>query len=226
MAKPYFLFLQELAEHNNKDWMDANRNQFLEVRSEFLEDVGFILDQLTEWEPEMIPLQPKDCVFRQNRDIRFSPNKSPYKTNLAAYFSVGGKKSNGPGYYLHLQPGGSFVAGGIWMPTGEILKLIRKEIDYSGGELENILLDPVFKDKFPALGGEKLKTSPRDYDADHPYIDFLKHKSFIVTAPIPDQLVESGNYTSMVVDLFRLMKPFHDFLLRAMDNSGNGLGNV
>ncbi|MBW3468979.1 DUF2461 domain-containing protein [Arthrospiribacter ruber] len=224
MSKNYLSFLSQLAKNNHKEWMDENRDWYQEVRAEFLQDVAELLSEISKWEPALSAFKPKDCVFRQNRDIRFSPNKAPYKTNLAAYFSVGGKKSNGPGYYLHIQPGESFIAGGIWMPPSEVLKNIRQEIDYSGKELENILTEPKFQEAFGGMEGEKLKTSPRDYDAGHPYIELLRHKSFIVSTSFSDEEIKSGNYKEKAIHHFQLMKPFHEFLSRAIEDAEGGEG--
>ena len=161
MSQQYLKFLKALADNNHKDWMDTNKAWYLEVRGNFLKEVEELLRKVSDWEPALSTLHPKDCVFRQNRDVRFSANKDPYKTNFAAYFSVGGKKSNGPGYYLHIQPGQSFIAGGIWMPPADVLKKIRQEIDYSGDELRKILSNPDFRKTFPNLEGDQLKTTPK-----------------------------------------------------------------
>lgn len=204
--------------------MDANKKWYLETRETLLEDVAVMLRQLTDLEPDLAAFKPKDCVFRQNRDVRFSANKDPYKTNFGIYFSPQGKKSPGPGYYVQIQPGNSFMAGGIWMPETETLKKIRKEIDYSGAELKQIENDPEFKQLFPKIDGEKLKTSPRDYEADHPYIEHLKLKSFTVSHPISDKAVDSGVFINSALDGFRRMKPFNDFLTRAIEEVEDGSG--
>jgi uncharacterized protein (TIGR02453 family) len=222
--RPYLDFLSALANNNHKDWMDANKVWYMETKSRFLEDVEVLLKELTELEPELSAFKPKDCVFRQNRDIRFSSNKAPYKTNFGAYFSPKGKKSPGPGYYLQIQPGNSFLAGGIWMPEADTLKKIRKEIDYSGAELERIENDPEFKKLFAGIEGEKLKTNPRDYGPDHPYIDYLKLKSFTVSHPISDKAVETGAFLLFAKDGFRRMKPFNDFLAKALEDVEDGSG--
>lgn len=204
--------------------MDANKKWYTETRAKLLEDVEIMLKEMTEIEPELSAFKPKDCVFRQNRDVRFSNNKDPYKTNFGVYFSPGGKKSPGPGYYLQIQPGNSFLAGGIWMPEADTLKKIRKEIDYSGAELERIENDPEFKKLFKGIEGEKLKTSPRDYEADHPYIEYLKLKSFTVSHPISDKAVDSGAFLTFAMDGFRRMKPFNDFLRQAIEEVEDGSG--
>lgn len=218
----YLKFLSQLAENNSKEWMDANKKWYQETRGEFLEDVEVFLKQLSELEPEFSTFKPKECVFRQNRDIRFSANKNPYKLNFGAYFSPGGKKSDGPGYYVQVQPGNSFFGGGIWIPPSDVLKKIRKEIDYSGAELEKIESETEFKKLFGEISGEKLKTSPRDYDADHPYIEYLKLKSFTVTRPISDKDVDSGNYINLAMEGFRKIKPFNDFLAQAIEDVEGG----
>lgn len=222
--RPYLDFLSALAEHNSKEWMDANKKWYLDTREKLLEDVALMLKQIAELEPALAAFKPKDCVFRQNRDIRFSANKDPYKTNFGVYFAPGGKKSPGPGYYLQIQPENSFIAGGIWMPDTDTLKKIRKEIDYSGAELAQLESDPQFNQFFSKIEGEKLKTSPRDYDADHPYIEYLKLKSFTVSYPISDKAIDSGVFIQFALDGFRRMKSFNDFLARAIEDVEDGSG--
>jgi uncharacterized protein (TIGR02453 family) len=224
MSKLYLDFLNALAESNQKAWMDANKDFYAEVKGKFLEDVEILLRQISLWEPALSSFRAKDCIFRQNRDVRFSKNKNPYKTNLAAYFAVGGKKSDGPGYYLHVQPGQSFVAGGIWMPQTQVLKKIRQEIDYSGQELMEIFARPEFRNLFSELEGDQLKTRPKDYEADHPHMNLLKYKSFIVSSKISDESIRSGSFIQEAVTAFKVMKPFHDFLNRAVVDAEGGEG--
>jgi uncharacterized protein (TIGR02453 family) len=224
MNNQYLKFLETLSQNNNKIWMDANRDWYLKIRESLLADVEILLQGISQWEPELSSFKAKDCVFRQNRDIRFSANKDPYKTNLAAYFSVGGKKSSGPGYYLHIQPGQSFIAGGIWMPPADVLKKIRQEIDYSGKELQAILDGTEFKKTFGAMQGETLKTSPKGYESDHPFIDLLRFKSFIVSTPLEDSMIPDGSFRSHTIEIFRQMKPFHDFLMKAAEDVEDGEG--
>lgn len=224
--KETLLFLRDLAVHNNKEWMDAHRNRYQQARSDFQSLVGKLLQQMVELEPGMATLRPQDCIFRQNRDIRFSANKSPYKTHMAAYFAVGGKKSDGPGYYLHIQPEESFVGGGIYWPAPEVLKKIRQEIDYSGQELAAIVNEPLFRKRFGEIEGEKLKTSPKDYSKDHPHIEFLRMKSFIAGHALSDKEVTASGLTTKVIESFRLMKPLNDFLSQAVEQSEGGEGLI
>ncbi|UCS95273.1 DUF2461 domain-containing protein [Echinicola marina] len=224
MKKDTLKFLEQLAANNSKEWMDANRNWYLEVKEGFLATVGELLAELSKMDPRFAILKPKECIFRQNRDIRFSANKEPYKNNMGAYFSPGGKKSSLPGYYLHLQPGECFLAGGIWMPASDVLKKIRQEIDYSGAELKEIIEAKSFKDAFGGIEGEKLKTSPRDYPSEHPYIDFLRMKSFIVTKALTDSEVLSKGLVAICIDAYGKMDRFNEFLSRAVDESDGGEG--
>lgn len=222
--KEILLFLQQLEVNNNKDWMDANRVQYQTARAHFQAIVADLLKQMSELEPGMANLKPQDCIFRQNRDIRFSANKNPYKIHMAAYFAVGGKKSDGPGYYLHIQPGESYVGGGIYWPSSEVLKKIRQEIDYAGHELSAIVENPAFKKRFGEIDGEKLKTSPKDYAKDHPHIEFLRMKSFIAGHSLSDKEVTHRDLATNVMESFRLMKPMNDFLARAVEESEGGGG--
>ena len=212
-------FLTELSINNSKEWMDENRTWYEQEKALFLESVAELLSNLSSWQAGFSELRPKDCVFRQNRDIRFSANKAPYKVNMAAYFSIGGKKSEGPGYYLHIQPGGSFVGGGIWMPQAPVLKKIRQEIDYSGQELDKLLLSSEINGYFGEMQGEKLKTSPKGFEKDHPYIKYLRYKSFILSHPISDEEVLSGAFVSSALAAFSKMRPFQAFLERAVSNT-------
>ncbi|MCE2707929.1 MAG: DUF2461 domain-containing protein [Bacteroidota bacterium] len=222
--RPYLDFLSALSENNHKDWMDANKKWYLDTKATLVEDVEVLLKTMVDLEPDLASFKAKDCLFRQNRDVRFSANKNPYKTNFGVYFSPGGKKSPGPGYYLQIQPGNSFLAGGIWMPEADTLKKIRKEIDFSGAELEGIVENPDFKKLFPSLEGEKLKTCPRDYDASHPYLEYLKLKSFTVSHPISDKAVGNGEFLSLALHGFFQMKPLIDFLGQALEEVEDGSG--
>jgi uncharacterized protein (TIGR02453 family) len=222
--RPYLDFLSALSENNHKDWMDANKSWYQDTRAKLLEDATILLKEVTEFEPALATFKPKDCLFRQNRDVRFSANKNPYKNNFGIYFSPTGKKSPGPGYYLQIQPGNSFLAGGIWMPEADTLKKIRKEIDFSGEQLQRIEHEPAFKKLFASIEGEKLKNSPRDYEGTHPYIEYLKLKSFTVSHPLSDKAILSGAFLTFTADGFRTMKPFLDFLTQALEEVEDGSG--
>lgn len=206
-------FLQDLSAHNNKEWMDENKERYIQARNTFVELINGLLDDIKQFDPDIAILTAKDCIFRINRDIRFSKNKAPYKNNFGASISEGGKKSASAGYYLHLQPGNeSFIGGGLYMPPGDHLKKIRQEIDYNGSELLKIVSDKSFKKHFDVVQGEKLARAPKGYDPDHPNIEFLKLKSYVVLRKLSDDEVKSGDLRTNLVEKCRVMKPFLDFL--------------
>ncbi|MGB3181559.1 MAG: DUF2461 domain-containing protein [Cyclobacteriaceae bacterium] len=206
-------FLSELEKNNNKEWMDENRPWYEEAREEFKKLIGFLLKEMSAFDEGLRLVTPKDSIFRINRDIRFSKDKSPYKNNFGAFMAEGGKKTEGAGYYLHLQPGNeSFVGGGIYMPPSPLLGRIRQEIDYNASELKKIVEEPDFRSTFGPVKGEKLKTAPKGYPKDHPNIELLRLKSFVVTKSLSDEELKSGNIHEFIARIFEVQKPFNDYL--------------
>jgi uncharacterized protein (TIGR02453 family) len=215
-----FQFLKELKENNDRDWFNANKPRYQEARQNFIDFVGELLLQIAEFDPSISHHEAKNCVFRIYRDVRFSKDKSPYKTNFGAHVTSAAKKSeihSRAGYYIHLEPGGSFLAGGAYMPQGPWLKAIRQEIAYNADDLKKILNSKSFKQYFGAMEGEKLKTSPRDYPKDHPEIELLRHKSFLATHHCDDPSVLSEDFVVHCGQVFKALHPFDAFLNRAMD---------
>lgn len=205
-------FLTALNEHNQKEWMDANRDWYQEARVEFIAFVDLLINGLQPLVPGMEGLKGKNCVFRINRDIRFSKDKRPYKNNFGAAISEGGRHSTNPSYYLHIQPGENFIGGGIYMPDSEVLKKIRQEVDYNPEDLKKIVEDSHFREAFGAVSGEKLVHAPKGYPRDHPNIEFLKLKSFVVMRRLPDAEVISEAFARRALEYFEVMKPFNDYL--------------
>ncbi|MEY3404897.1 MAG: hypothetical protein RL161_327 [Bacteroidota bacterium] len=222
MLKPATLkFLKDIKRNNNKEWFHSHKDQYQPARENFLEFITKVLDRLKEYDPTIASVEPARCLFRINRDIRFSKNKSPYKTNFGANPSKGGRKIYRAGYYFHLEPGMSFLAGGIWMPEAEDLGKIRQEIDYCFNEFKAILQDRKFRKQFGTLDREaELTRPPKGYDATNPAIDFLKLKSFTVTAEVPDSLLSSPKLVVTTLDHFKTMIPLIHFLNRALDGDG------
>lgn len=193
--------------------MDAHKDDYQQARQTFITLINELLDDIKQFDPEIATLTAKDCIFRINRDIRFSKNKAPYKNNFGASIAEGGKKSANAGYYLHLQPGDeSFIGGGLYMPPGEHLKKIRQEIDYNAPELLKVVSDKTFKKYFGAVQGEKLARAPKGYQPDHPNIEFLKLKSYVVLHKLSDEEIKSGDLRQNLAGKCRAMKPFLDFL--------------
>jgi uncharacterized protein (TIGR02453 family) len=211
-------FLKGLQKNNNRDWFETNRKKYLEVKEEFHQYVTELILEVAKFEPGVEGLKAGDCIFRINRDIRFSNDKRPYKENFGAYISPGGKKSLKGGYYLHLQPGNeSMVAGGIYMPTPEMLKMIRQEIDYNPDPLISIIKNKSFKQSFGEITGEKLKRIPQGYQEDHRYADLLKLKSYIVVHSFNDKDVTTANFQKEALKYFRGIKPLNDYLNSAVE---------
>ena len=211
-------FLRELKDNNNKEWFDLHRKDYENAKSDYLKLVSQILEKLKTIDPALENLEAKKCVFRINRDVRFSKNKDPYKTNMGSFYSKGGKAVECAGYYFHLEPGSCFIGGGYWMPQGPDLKKIRSEIDYNLEEFTGILQEKTMKKYFGELSQEaRLSRPPQGYDADNPAVEYLKLKSFTVTSPLPDEQLTNPTLLSNIVDHFRAMKPLVQFLNRSLD---------
>lgn len=213
----YLKFLEQLKNNNSKEWMDENKVLFHQNRDAFWKDAEDILGFVKTLEPRMVNLELKNCIFRQNRDIRFSANKNPYKINFSAYYAIGGKKSILPGYYIHIEPNASFLAAGLWMPEKEVLRKVREEIDYSGDEFLNILNEPDFKKSFSELMDDQLKTAPKNYPKDHIYAQVLKYKSFIVQFPLKDSEIKNKSYIQTTKQKFQLAQNFVNYLKKAIE---------
>ena len=206
-------FLKDLQKNNNKEWMDAHRPQYEAARDAFKEIVSVLLAELTRFDEDLTGIVPKDCIFRINRDIRFSKDKTPYKINFGAAISEGGRRSPNADYYLHLQPHNeSFIAGGMYMPANENLSKVRQEVDYNPEVLKKIVTAPEFKKYFGEIQGEKLNRPPKGYEADHPNVELLKLKSFIVLHKLTDEEVISENFIPETVRMFQVMQPFIRYL--------------
>jgi uncharacterized protein (TIGR02453 family) len=210
-------FLKDLENNNNREWMNENKVRYLEAKATFELLVQKLIDLLSETIPELIRTSPKECIFRLHRDIRFSKDKTPYKTNFGADIKKGGRKSPAASFYLHIQPGESFLAGGIYMPSPKMLAAIRQEIDYQSEDFRKILNQPVFKARFGPLQGEQLKRAPKGYQPDDPNIDLLRHKSFISIHKIPDKKLIKDDFPDYLIDTFEIIKPFNQFLDRVLE---------
>ncbi len=210
-------FLKDLAGNNNREWMNENKISYLKARNIFEEFVQTIIDRLAETEPELRGLLPKECIFRLYRDIRFSKDKTPYKTNFGAVIKPGGRRTPSASFYIHVEPGNSLLAGGMYKPSPEILKAIRQEIDYQPHEFRSILNDPPFRSRFGVLQGEKLKRAPKDYLPGDPNIDLLKYKDYLVMEKISDKKLLKKDFPDLAAETYYLLKPFNQFLNRALE---------
>lgn len=211
-------FLKKLSENNNREWFNTHKPEYEAARENVLQFTGELIVGISKIDPTVpADLNPKDCVMRIYRDIRFSKDKTPFKTNFGIAISSNGKNFKGPGYYVHIQPGNTFIAGGSWFPETEVLKAIRQEIDYNGSEFREILANPSFKKVFGDLDREgALKTTPKGYAADHEDIEYLKLKSFTVTCKVPDKDLTQKQATEIISLNFEKLFPLMSFLRNAI----------
>jgi uncharacterized protein (TIGR02453 family) len=211
-------FLKDLSKHNDRVWFEKNKDRYLEAKQGFEDVVSSILSELIQFDPGLDGLDAKKLPFRIYRDVRFSKDKRPYKTNMGAGFSPNGKLVQEPGYYLHIEPGNkSFVAGGIYMPDTANLSKIRQEIDYNVDGLKKILNAKKFKSLYEDFDDfDKLKNMPKGYPKDHPSIELLKHKSYIVSRPFTDKEVNDKKFIKAFVTSAKEIKPLNDFIKNAI----------
>ena len=216
ITQPTLQFLKQLKQNNNKEWMDIHRKEYETAKQNFEVFVTAVLEGLGGFEPLFKDVAAKQCIFRINRDIRFSEDKSPYKSNFGAHFTIGGKKSPHAGYYFHLEPGSAFIGGGAWLPPADMLKGIRQEIDYDLPAFEKIINQKDFKKLYAKIDGEQLKKAPQGYDPENPAIEYLRYKSFTVGHKVADKDILDKAFVKQVVQSLKTMKPFIDFLNRAV----------
>ena len=212
-------FLKDLRKNNNKVWFDAHRKVYESAKSDFENFIQKVLEMHAKMDPELKELTAKKCMFRINRDIRFSKDKSPYKTNLGASMDKGGKKSGFAGYYFHCEPGKSFIGGGLWMPSPENLKKVRQEIDYCFDEFNKIITLKKFKSVYKELYKEeevKLSKIPQGFQKDNPASEFLKMKSWLAIAELKDADITSKGLLKKTLAAFEALQPLIKFLNRAL----------
>jgi len=212
-------FLKDLARNNDRAWFEKNKPRYLAAKDEFEKVTAALLKEMIEFDQSLAGLEPKKLIFRIYRDVRFSKDKRPYKNNMGAAFSATGKGLGTPGYYFQIQPGGeSFVAIGLFQPVPEILAKVRQEIDYNGDQLAGVFKAKKFKTNFSKFWEEdSLKTMPKGYPKDHPYIDWMKLKSFIVIHTFTDREVTEKKFLKTVVNVLKSAKPLNDFLKEALE---------
>ncbi len=216
--KSVISFLKKLAKNNNREWFADNKKIFEEAKEEFEELIAETISEIGKWNKDVRSLTPKDCIYRIYRDVRFSKDKTPYKTSFSALLSKDGRKGKEAINYLHIQPLQSFTAAGVYMPESNDLKAIRQEIDYNLNKFETILTNYEFKNHFGELSQEwKLKTLPKGYLADNPAIEYLRLKGFVVTKNYMDKEVLAKSFPSAASRSFKIAQPLNIFLNSAID---------
>lgn len=214
ISKSTLSFLADLQKNNDREWFKSNQKSYSEAKLNFESFIQKIISEITAFDPILKGLEAKSCIFRINRDIRFSHDKSPYKTNFGAFIVRGGRKNGDKfaGYYIHIEPGKSFIAGGAYMPPSPWLSAIREKIDHDPVKFLKIIQNKDFIKTYGQLDGDRLKTPPRGYSSDNPNIELLKYKSYLVLKQVPDRVAVSSNYFETVIEALKVMKPLNDFL--------------
>lgn len=211
-------FLKRLAQNNEREWFADNKKEFDTAKAEFEEFVAQTIIEIGKWNKDVRSLVPKDCIYRIHRDVRFSKNKTPYKTSLGALIGKDGRKGKGAINYLHIEPAKSFTAGGMYMPESGDLKAIRQEIDYNYKKFKTILTNKEFEAHFGELSQEwKLKTLPKGYAADNPAIEHLRLKSIVVSKNYTDKEVLASAFASEAAHSFKLVQPLNTFINTAIE---------
>jgi len=221
MLQPSTLkFLRDLGKNNNKPWFESNRASYDAAKTDFEDFLQKVINEHGKKDETIRDLVAKKCTFRINRDIRFSKDKTPYKTNMGGSLNRGGKKSVFSGYYIHVEPGGkSFVGGGLWMPMPEEMKKVRQEIDYNVAEFRSIVESKKFKSIYGGLDTSdefSLKKIPQGFEADNPAAQYLKLKSWVATKNLSDAEMTATTLTKQVISALETLQPFIGFINRAI----------
>ncbi|WP_421824932.1 DUF2461 domain-containing protein [Flagellimonas oceanensis] len=216
ISKEVFDFLNELKNNNNRDWFEAHKPEFKKRQSEvkaFLEVAKLNLNHHDEIE--------KMKLFRIYRDVRFSKDKTPYKTHFAGFFSRLGAHLRG-GYYIHIKPGESFLGVGFWAPNKEDLFRIRKELEMDADEFREVINQKELKAVWGELRGEELKTAPKGFDKEHPDIDLIRKKQFVFMRQLSDKEVLSASFLNQVDASFKAIRPYFDLMSDILTTNLNG----
>ncbi len=220
--KNIFLFLEDLSRNNNRDWFHDNKKTYQEALGTFREFMGTILAGISKTDPSVGGLEAKDTIFRIYKDIRFSKDKTPYKTHFGGWMAKGGRKSTDAGYYFHLEPGNSFMAAGVWMPPKEQLTLIRQEIMYNPSTYLSVINDPAISKVYERGGKEDmLKKGPAGFPKDFEFMEEIKYKHYIFSKNYENKDVIKAGFAETVVNDYKGLYPLVDYLNHAMSFSGN-----
>ena len=218
ISKNTISFLKELKNNNSKEWFDNNRERYQEARKDFINQMNNLIEIVQQIDPFVGQVEAKNTIFRINRDIRFSKDKNPYKTNFGGVIAKGGTRKSPYGcYYFHLEPTMSFIGGGIYMPEPKILKTVRDDIYGRPEEFKKIIKNKEFKNLYGELWGDKLIRPPKGFPSDFSEIDLLKHKHYTVIHDISDDIILTNNFEEYASKLFKTLLPFNNFLNRAID---------
>jgi uncharacterized protein (TIGR02453 family) len=217
IKKETLQFLKNLKANNDRDWFNTHKEKFMSANENFIEFVQELIEEVSKFDKTVSGLDAKKCVFRIYRDTRFSKDKSPYKTHFGATLMGKGKGCGIAGYYLHLEPGNTFLAGGVHITEPANLKTIREEISENGKTFLKIINDKNFKANF-IIEGEKLVKVPQGFDKEDPMGEYLKYKELMIHHSVADKETIAGDFIKYCTKIFRLMVPFNSFVNKPVMN--------
>jgi len=219
IEKNTFTFLQLLRQNNHKEWFEANRKIYEQARSNFIDVTDRLIEGISAFDEDIAHsnLKPRNCIMRINRDIRFSKDKKPYKSNFFCFINKAGRKSPFAGYYLSIDPGGSFHGGGIYLPENPVLSKIRQEIDYNFNEWLGVVNDDNLKSHYDEVKPSGILTRPpKGYDKDNPAIQWIKYKGYYTQKMLDREDVLSDTFVEETIKSYRSIKPMVDFINRSL----------
>ena len=214
-------FLKHLEANNTREWFEKNRSRYDVTRKKFLAVAELMIHEIRQFDAEIPALNPKDCVFRIFRDVRFSNDKRPFKSNYGCFICRGGRKSGFAGYYLHIQPGECFLSGGIYMPSPEHLQAIRQEIYYHPQNYIQLIENEEFKATFTLEYSDKLKTAPKGYPRDWEHLELIKNRNYAFGHRIEEEALCTPDFFKKAIDLFKVIYPLNRYLNKAVDENLN-----
>ncbi len=219
LKKETLQFLKDLKRHNNREWFLKYKNRYDAAYIDWLGFTAELINGLSKIDKKLAAakFQPKDCVFRIYRDIRFSKDKTPYKTNFASEFSTKKGEWRVPGYYIHINPDDGFLGGGAYMLESLQLQAMREELSLNGARFNKIISNKNFK-KYFTIEGDKLVNPPRGFDKEDPMAEYLKHKNLLAMHKIKEQEILSPKFSQHCLEVFKTMQPFLQYLERPVTN--------
>ncbi len=221
LDKSTIAFLRNIKKNNNRDWFTKNKDKFTIAQDDVKQFIQALVDEMSKHD-----VIEKHKLFRIYRDVRFSKDKTPYKSSFGISFNRAGASRRG-GYYLHIEPGGkTFVGGGFWQPNPEDLKRIRKEFEHDDKPIRKIINSASFKKHFGSLSGESVKTAPKGFSKDHPAIDLIRMKSFTVGKSFKDSDVTSPTFIKEVNSTFKAMRKYFDYMSSVLTTDLNGVSLI
>ncbi|MGZ3753319.1 MAG: DUF2461 domain-containing protein [Mucilaginibacter sp.] len=217
-------FLKDLSKNNNRDWFNTHKDRYLEARGNIIDFADALLLGMNKHDT-IETATGKASMYRIYKDVRFSKEKLPYNKHWSGSFKRASKKLRG-GYYFRIEPGNSRLVGGFWGPDSNDMKRIRQDIDANYKDWEKLLADPTLVKTFGKLAGEQLSSAPRGYAKDHPAIELLRHKQFLLRHEFSDNEVLQPDFLDTANEVFRKMRPFFDYMSEVLTTDANGISII